>query len=118
MRDWHGKRYWIVGASAGLGRAVALRISQMGAEVILSARNREDLEALAEECPGKATVVAMDVGDEASVKRAAEKAGHVDGFVFLAGIYWPMATTDWKPGQAAAKASYAASISSEVCSVS
>ena len=46
MRTWTGKRHWIVGASAGLGREVARQISQMGAEVILSARNEDDLNAL------------------------------------------------------------------------
>ena len=56
MRTWNGKRYWIVGASAGLGREVARQISQMGAEVILSARSEDDLKALAEELSGKSTV--------------------------------------------------------------
>ena len=39
MREWQGKRYWIVGASAGLGRDVAKQVSAMGAHVILSARS-------------------------------------------------------------------------------
>ena len=60
MRDWKGKRYWIVGASAGLGRAVALEISKTGAEVILSARGKDDLETLAAECPGPARVVPVE----------------------------------------------------------
>ena len=38
MRDFKSKRYWLVGASEGLGRALALKLSQAGAEVILSAR--------------------------------------------------------------------------------
>ncbi len=44
MRDWPGKRYWIVGASAGLGRAVSQELSKTGAELILSARSTDELE--------------------------------------------------------------------------
>lgn len=100
MRDWTGKRYWIVGASAGLGREVAKQISALGAEVILSARNEEDLNALAGECGGRTQVVPMDVSDDASVAAAATEAGHVDGLVYLAGVYWPMSSREWQTDHA------------------
>lgn len=95
MRDWQGKRYWIVGASAGLGRAVALEVSKTGAEVILSARSESELRELADECPGPAQVVPLDVADTGDVARAAKAAGHVDGLVFLAGVYWPMSAQEF-----------------------
>ena len=90
MRDWTGKRYWIVGASAGLGRAVAGELSKRGCEVVLSARDGKALTALAGDLPGKASVVPVDVSDSLSVAEAAEKAGEIDGMIFLAGLYWPM----------------------------
>jgi len=100
MRTWNGKRYWIVGASAGLGREVARQISQMGAEVILSARNEDDLKALAEELSGKSTVVPVDIADGESVARAAEAAGEIDGLVLLAGVYWSFGSAAWEPENA------------------
>ncbi|MBD3679494.1 MAG: SDR family NAD(P)-dependent oxidoreductase [Rhodobacteraceae bacterium] len=90
MRDWTGKRYWLIGASEGLGRALAEEMSRAGAELILSARSGERLQALADSLPGKAEVVTIDVGDRASVEAAAKAAGEIDGMVFLAGVYWPM----------------------------
>jgi short-subunit dehydrogenase len=102
VRDWKGKRYWIVGASAGLGRAVALEISKTGAEVILSARGKDDLETLAAECPGPAQVVPVDIADAESVASAAREAGEVDGLVFLAGVYWPMTSQEFDGEKAAA----------------
>lgn len=83
------KRYWLVGASEGLGLALAQALAAEGAKVILSAR---DPVRLAEAC-GKvprASAVVVDVADTASVMAAVAQIGAVDGVVFLAGVYWPM----------------------------
>ena len=95
MRDWKGKRYWIVGASEGLGRSVAQVMSRAGVEVIVSARNKDRLADLVAELPGRASYVPVDVSDAASVQKAAEEVGKIDGVVFLAGVYWPMKATEW-----------------------
>lgn len=95
MRDFAGKRYWLVGASEGLGLALAERMSRAGAEVILSARSEEGLARAVARMPGTARAVAVDVGDTASVAAAAAAVGEVDGVVFLAGVYWPMRAQDW-----------------------
>jgi short-subunit dehydrogenase len=95
MRDFKGKRYWLVGASEGLGRALALKLSTAGAEVILSARSAERLAALAAELPGRAQVVAMDVADRDSVQKAAQEVGEIDGLVFLAGIATLLKAQEW-----------------------
>lgn len=104
MRDWQGKRYWLVGASEGLGRALALKLSKAGAEVILSARNAERLRELADELPGRSHVVPIDVSDRASVEAAAREAGPLDGVVYLAGVYWPMKAKEWDAEKAEAMA--------------
>lgn len=95
MNNWAGKRFWLVGASEGLGRAVAHVMSRAGAEVIVSARSRDRLDELVAELPGKATAVTCDVTDMDDVRRAAQEAGEIDGMVYLAGVYWPMKAQDW-----------------------
>lgn len=100
-REWIGKRYWLVGASEGLGRALAHRLSAAGAELILSARDGDALAALAAELPGQARVLPMDAADPDQVAAVAAQLGRVDGLVYLAGVYWPMKATDWDSDRAA-----------------
>lgn len=95
MTDWRGKRYWLVGASEGLGRSLAQIMSRAGAEVILSARSADRLTALAEDLPGPSRIVAVDVADRASVEAAAKEVGQVDGVVFLAGVATLFKAQDW-----------------------
>jgi short-subunit dehydrogenase len=95
MKNWTGKRYWLVGASEGLGLSLAQVMSRAGAEVILSARNADRLAEAVASLPGKARALPCDVADSASVRAAAESLGEVDGVVYLAGVYWPMKAQDW-----------------------
>ncbi|MBF9042786.1 SDR family NAD(P)-dependent oxidoreductase [Rhodobacterales bacterium HKCCE4037] len=95
MREWSGKRYWLVGASEGLGRALAHKLSRAGVELILSARSTDRLEALVEELPGPAEIVTVDVADSDSVKAAAGDVGEIDGMVYLAGLGTLIKTQDW-----------------------
>jgi len=99
MREFRGKRYWLVGASEGLGRALAERLSAAGAEVILSARSADRLAEVAATLAGPSMTLPVDVADTASVRRAADAAGQIDGVVFLAGLYWPMAAQGWNADQ-------------------
>ncbi len=95
MKNWQGKRYWLVGASEGLGREVAFCLSRAGAEVIVSARSEDRLKELVDELPGKASYIPVDVADRAAVEKAAVEAGELDGVVYLAGVYWPMKAQEW-----------------------
>lgn len=104
MTGWHGKRYWLVGASEGLGAALAQQLSATGAEVILSARNAGRLAELSARLPGPSRILPVDVRDSADVARAASEAGEIDGMVFLAGVYWPMKAQNWDTDRAEAMA--------------
>ena len=101
---WKDKRYWLVGASEGLGRALAHRLSAAGADLILSARSKDRLTDLVHALPGRAKALPLDIRDTASVQTAGAQLGHVDGIVFLAGVYWPMSAKAWDGDAALAMA--------------
>ena len=104
MSEWAGKRYWLVGASEGLGAALAHKMSAAGIHLFLSARSEDKLNDLAASLPGKSDVVPVDVSDAESVKAAAEAVGDIDGVVQIAGVYWPFGAKNWDADQAIAMA--------------
>jgi short-subunit dehydrogenase len=79
-----GRTALVTGASGGLGQAIARALAGRGAQVVLTARKVEVLEALAGETGGRA--VACDLSDRAAVERLVEDAGPVDVLVANAGI--------------------------------
>ncbi|MDE4059859.1 SDR family NAD(P)-dependent oxidoreductase [Phaeobacter gallaeciensis] len=93
---FEGQTWWIVGASEGLGRALAKEMDGAGARLILSARNAGRLQHL---CDGlsNARALPMDVTDPDDVIRAIADLGPVDGVVYCAGAYDPLSAQDWQP---------------------
>ncbi|MBY6090404.1 SDR family NAD(P)-dependent oxidoreductase [Maritimibacter alkaliphilus] len=104
FENWTGKRYWLIGASDGLGAALARQLSNVGAEVILSARDETALQAVADSLPGRASIFPVDVTDRAALEAAAHHIGEIDGMVYLAGVYWPFGAKEWNSEQAEAMA--------------
>ncbi len=94
MHDFSGKTYWLIGASEGLGRALAQALSARGAKLILSSRNIERLESLCETLPD-ARAVPIDVTDLETVRGAVAAVGEVDGLIYNAGAYEPMTSSEW-----------------------
>jgi NADP-dependent 3-hydroxy acid dehydrogenase YdfG len=83
-----GKVVVITGASSGLGEATARTLSAQGAGVVLGARRRDRIQALASELSssgGKALAVTTDVTDRRQVQNlvdaAVEAYGRVDVMV-------------------------------------
>jgi len=85
-----GRAALVTGASSGIGRAVALALTQAGANVCLSARNAERLAAAAEECcAANVAVRAADLTEQTDVEGlaafVADRFGRLDVLVHGAG---------------------------------
>ena len=92
MFNLSGKVAVITGASKGIGKAIALALAEAGAQVILTSRNKEGLEIVAEEINsigGKALVIPSNMGDIPSIqsffKEIREAVGLIDILVNNAG---------------------------------
>ncbi|MEC7701395.1 MAG: 3-oxoacyl-[acyl-carrier-protein] reductase [Pseudomonadota bacterium] len=91
MFDLSGKTALVTGATGGIGEAIARNLHKQGAEVALSGRNTDKLNALAKELGERAHVVPADLGAEngpADLAKAAGEAlgGKVDILVNNAGL--------------------------------
>lgn len=88
-----GKKYWIIGASEGLGRELSIQLSNLGVKLIISARNETRLNKLSSLT--KAKVLALDVLDIDAIKQASKSVGIIDGIIYVAGYYTPLNSTTW-----------------------
>jgi short-subunit dehydrogenase len=79
-----GKTVLLTGATGGLGQAIARRLADAGAKLILSGRRADVLDGLASELG--ATVVAADLSDADSVRALATSHSDVDILVANAGL--------------------------------
>src|SRR4051812_14862740 len=96
----------ITGASAGIGRATALRLAHDGAAIVACARRRDRLASLAaeiESAGGRALPVVADVTIERDmddvVARAVERFGRLDVMICNAGFAVYGAIDDITPAQ-------------------
>ena len=100
MSKLAGKRFWLVGASAGIGRNLALRLAEEGAAVVVSARDEAALTALVSEMKpvqtpsGGHAALRCDVTDRAATRTAFEAAGKLDGLIYCAAAYEPMSARE------------------------
>lgn len=96
LLDLSGKTAMVTAAGQGLGRGVALRLADAGANIVVSTRRPEPGEAVADEiraAGGKAISVINDVTDlsqiEPALNKASEAFGGVDILVNVAGGMHP-----------------------------
>ena len=95
LRHWRGRRVWLVGASTGIGRALATQLHALGATVIVSARKMDALQTFADQHPGS-IALPLDVTDCGAVQAAAKAAlagGPIDLVCYCAGHYHAMRAT-------------------------
>lgn len=95
ITSWAGRRVWVVGASSGIGAALAEELSRQGAQVIASARREDALKALT---PQAKACVAVDISQDESFRNAAntvfDQLGGVDVVFWVAAVYHPMKSTE------------------------
>ncbi len=67
-KKFEGKVVWITGASGGIGEALAVKLSSLGATLILSARRMSELERVKLRCHAERTYLfPLDLGEENSI---------------------------------------------------
>lgn len=92
----------VTGASSGIGRQCAITFSQLGANVILIARNKERLKETYNKLEkGNHLIISQDITEydklEEVVNTAVDKVGRISGFVHSAGIEMTLPLRNMKP---------------------
>lgn len=84
--ELHGKTVLVTGASSGIGQATALLCSNLGARVILVARNEERLASTVAKMSGEGhRTISADLTVPDSISEIVETVPSLDGVVFCAG---------------------------------
>jgi len=83
---FRGTSALITGASSGLGAEFARVLSKRGVKLVLTARSRDRLEALARDLDTESRVVALDLSTRAGVDALLREVEHVDHLVNNAGF--------------------------------
>ena len=97
LRDWVGRRVWLVGASTGIGLACAQALHAAGAQVIISARKPQTVQDWAAREEG-VRWLALDVTDAQAVRSAAQSVlaeGALDLVIYCAGHYRAQRAAQW-----------------------
>jgi NAD(P)-dependent dehydrogenase (short-subunit alcohol dehydrogenase family) len=82
------KTVFITGASSGIGKAVALECSKMGAKLIVTGRNKDRLDETFRNLTGAGHLaVTADLTENEGINKVAEALPPLDGIVHCAGIY-------------------------------
>ncbi|MDP2226207.1 MAG: SDR family NAD(P)-dependent oxidoreductase [Moraxellaceae bacterium] len=94
IQRWTDRHVWVIGASSGIGHALADALLQRGANVAVSARKTESLDALSTQYPGKVLVLPLDVSDADAWSRSyaalESQWPTLDDFIFCAADYQPI----------------------------
>lgn len=84
MDSMRGQTVVVIGASSGIGLAVARRAAEAGAAVTMVSRSRAKLQAAASSITGDVSVVAADTLDERAIGQALSALPHIDHLILTA----------------------------------
>ena len=90
--NFKNKVIWITGASSGIGKSLAIELSNLDAKLILSSRNKTDLELVKSKCksPEKVEIIPLDLEKyhdfSSEVQQAIACFGKIDILVNNGGI--------------------------------
>lgn len=84
---------WIIGASSGIGRELALQLVGYGAKLIISARREDELKKLQKKIGAEHKIYPLDVSDSKQVREVCSKVGKlkskIDRAIFMPALYKP-----------------------------
>jgi len=83
------KNIWIIGASSGIGEALARELAAQGAKITISARSEDKLKAIADSLGEGHTALPLDASNPDMLINAANSFKDLDTVIFLAAIYAP-----------------------------
>lgn len=96
--DYHGKHVWIIGASSGIGRALAHTLASRGARLALSARREDELASLVTSLGSAHRAFVLDATNAAAFTATAlaikHHFGKIDHIIMLAAVYTPGSLAD------------------------
>ncbi|MEX2245084.1 MAG: SDR family NAD(P)-dependent oxidoreductase [Dehalococcoidia bacterium] len=97
LRD---RNVWLIGASTGIGAALAPKLAAAGARLALSARSEPQLREVGAGCSGEPpAVLPLDVTEEGAIERAADELrtarGAIDVLIYNAGAWVPVDLEDF-----------------------
>tara|TARA_B100001057_G_scaffold17929_1_gene16579 strand:+ start:336 stop:1073 length:738 start_codon:yes stop_codon:yes gene_type:complete len=104
MIDLKGKKVLVTGASGGIGKAIALELSTIGADLCLTGRNKLELENLQKIIGGNCQIIISDLSNSEGINNLVDQAqeimGQIDILVNNAGItkdnlFMRMSEEDW-----------------------
>jgi short-subunit dehydrogenase len=97
-----GRNVWLIGASSGIGAALVPALVQQGSRVIITARNKDELDkiAVANSTPERPVLVqALDVTEPGALDRAAaaieDQVGSIDVLIYGAGQWEVTDIRNW-----------------------
>ena len=97
---FNNENIWIIAASSGIGRQLAIGLSKYGANLILSARNQELLVELNNTLGVNNQIFPLDVADSKAMKVTISKVftqnKTIDRVIFMAALYDPKSIKEIK----------------------